>query len=241
MSVMWMLPEEVQNYMHQHRQQGVFDELRQATKEAYRHKQNKRKFPKFNPLRHLQADNSWMMISTDMVNFLQSMTRLSRAKRCLDLGTFTGTSALAMASSLAEDGVVVSCDINSQAMAMAKRYWQKAALAHKIKGIVQPARQVMEEALASGEMFDLIFFDCQDRRHYHDYYELALKLCSPGGVLIFDNAFMFGHVMDKSSQHVNGRFIADFNEKVLADRRVHANLLPFADGVLFLIKSSATG
>lgn len=237
MSQNWLLPDEVQGYISQWPQDLLQQQLRQRTVERYQHQQNKRKFPAFNKLSRVQSNKSWMLVAPEVLSFLQNLIRSSRAKRCLDLGTFTGMSALGMAQALGVNGCVVTCEIDPDPLELAQEIWRKAGVANQIELHLKPAADVMRAQIAAGQQFDLIFLDAQDRRYYNHYYELALQLLPAGGSLIIDNAFMFGHVMDPDSTHQNGLCVRELNQLVKSDQRVTTSLLPIADGVMWAVKS----
>ena len=236
MSQAWLLPDEVENYMRQWGMSGVYNKLRDATVARFAMQQNKRKFPAFNKLGQVQSNKAWMLVSDEVIAFLQQIIRSSGALRCLDLGTFTGMSALAMAEALPADGSVVTCDIDPDPVAIAQEFWQIAGLSHKISSHIVDACRLMQDAVTQQLQFDMVFLDAQNRRCYDEYYELILQLLPAGGSLVIDNAFMFGHVMDASSTHINAQHIKILNEKIRHDKRVTASMHAFADGVLWAVK-----
>ena len=166
-----------------------------------------------------------MMVGPIEGAFLSFLVTMTNAKRVLEVGTFTGWSSIAMARSLPPDGRLVSCDVNEETTAVARRYAEEAGVSDRIEYRIGPAI----ETLASLEgPFDLAFIDA-DKGGYVDYYEAVLPKLSPGGVIAADNT-LFG--LDSDGD--NARAIARFNEHVLHDDRVEAVLLPFREGVTLI-------
>jgi caffeoyl-CoA O-methyltransferase len=163
-----------------------------------------------------------MMVGTIEGAFLSFLVAMTRATRVLEVGTFTGWSAIAMARALPPGGRLVTCDVNEETTAVARRYAEEAGVADRIDFRLGPG----VETLASLEgPFDLAFIDA-DKGGYVDYYEAILPKLSPDGVIAADNT-LFG--LDSDGD--NARAIARFNEHVLHDDRVEAVLLPFREGV----------
>lgn len=176
-----------------------------------------------------------MQVSPPQGQFLQFMVRLTRAKRILELGTFTGYSALAMALALPEDGQLVTCDINTDWTDIGLPYWQEAQQAHKIDLRIAPALETLNQLLQEdhGNSFDFIFIDA-DKTNYLHYYELALQLIKPTGLIAIDNIFWDGNVINSQDTSAQTREIRKLNDFIKKDNRVYTSLLPLADG-LFLI------
>lgn len=177
-----------------------------------------------------------MQVAPEQAQFMQFLMRLIDAKKVLELGTFTGYSALAMAQALPEDGELITCDINSEWTAMALPFWQKAKQEHKIKLALAPAFDTLNRLLAEGRQhcFDFIFIDA-DKTNYLHYYELSLQLVSPRGLIAIDNIFWDGKVIDAEETGAQTREIRRLNEYIKQDNRVEVSLLAIADG-LFLVK-----
>jgi len=177
-----------------------------------------------------------MQISPVQGQFMQFLLRLLNATTVLELGTFTGYSALACALALPEHGRVITCDINAEWTEHAPNFWQKAGQAHKIDLRLAPAIETLNQLIAEGyaHTFDFIFIDA-DKTHYVDYYELALQLVSPHGLIAIDNTLWDGKVIDPNSNNGQTREIRRLNERIKTDHRVYQSLLPIADG-LFLIQ-----
>jgi predicted O-methyltransferase YrrM len=179
---------------------------------------------------------SIMQIVPDQAQFMQFLLRLIGAKYVLELGTFTGYSALAMALALPEDGRVITCDVNKNWTAIAQDFWQRAKQDHKITLRLAPALESLHALFNDGwsKKFDFIFIDA-DKTNYLQYYELALQLLSPRGVIVIDNVFWEGKVIDENDTGAQTREIRKLNALLKNDDRVFISLLPIADG-LFLIQ-----
>ncbi|CAM2862339.1 class I SAM-dependent methyltransferase [Legionella worsleiensis] len=177
-----------------------------------------------------------MQVAPEQAQFMQFLLRLTNAKKVLELGTFTGYSALAMALALPDDGQLITCDINAEWTRNAPLFWQAAQQDEKIKLRLGPALETLYSLLNEGweHQFDFIFIDA-DKTNYLNYYELALKLIRPKGLIAIDNIFWDGHVIDPHDDSGQTREIKKLNELIKNDQRVHISLLPIADG-LFLIQ-----
>jgi predicted O-methyltransferase YrrM len=191
-------------------------------------------------LKALREDTSTMELANMQVapeqgQFLQFLIRFIRAEYVLELGTFTGYSALAMALALPEKGRLITCDVNKEWTSKAPRFWQEAGQAHKIKLRLASALDTLYSLINDGEIqkFDFIFIDA-DKTNYPNYYELALTLLHPHGLMVIDNIFWDGDVIDSTKQGSQVREIRQLNDLIKNDKRVHTSLLPIADG-LFLI------
>jgi caffeoyl-CoA O-methyltransferase len=159
------------------------------------------------------------------------------AKRCIEVGVFTGYSSLAVASALPDDGELLACDVSEEWCAMARRYWAKAGVQHKIRLVLAPARQTLEEELAAGKAgtCDFAFIDA-DKTAYRAYYESCLRLLRPGGLIAVDNTLWSGRVADPTAADADTVALRDFNAFVGADPRVDLCLVPIADGLTLLRK-----
>lgn len=163
--------------------------------------------------------------------FLKVMALTVGAKRVLEIGTFTGYSALAMAEVLPDDGTVLTCEIDADSAAFARRHWDKSPHGKKIHVRVSPALETM--AALKGP-FDLIFIDA-DKANYVNYYRRALDLISPTGVVLVDNVLWSGRVLNAHDPDPSTAAIQELNRVVASDSRVTAALLTLRDGV-FVIK-----
>lgn len=177
-----------------------------------------------------------MQIAPEQAQFMQFLIRLINAKHVLELGTFTGYSALAMALALPDDGHLITCDINLEWTKTAHQYWRAAEQDKKIELRIAPAVETLHQLINDGltQHFDFIFIDA-DKTNYLTYYELALQLVSPKGMIAIDNMFWDGKVIDPEETGAQVRDIRQLNQLIKQDERVWASLLPIADG-LFLVK-----
>lgn len=180
-----------------------------------------------------------MMVDPAQAQFMQFLLRLMGAKKVLELGTFTGYSALAMSLALPEDGTVITCDINKNWTAKAPDFWKQAQQENKIQLKLGPALETLAQLIEQGweQQFDFIFIDA-DKANYVRYYELALKLINPKGVIAIDNVFWSGVVLDDKQTGGQVREIRKLNELIKNDPRVHRSLVAIADG-MFLIQPVA--
>jgi len=184
--------------------------------------------------RHKQAR---MQISPDQGQLISLLIRLMSARRVLEIGVFTGYSSLTIALALPIDGVLVACDISEEYTAIAKRYWQQAGVQDKIDLRIAPALQTLDSLLESGqaETFDFAFVDA-DKANYSNYYDRALKLLRPGGLMAIDNVLWSGRVADPQSTDKIVQTMRVFNQKVAQDDRVQVSLLPLGDGITLALK-----
>ena len=180
-----------------------------------------------------------MQIGPDQGALLALLVRLSGARRAVEVGTFTGYSALTLASALPSDGKLITCDINEEWTAIAKRYWQEAGVAGRIELRLGPATQTLAELLRQGSgTFDFAFIDA-DKPSYDPYYEACLGLVRPGGLIVIDNTLWGGDVADPAATDPETEAIRALNAKVRDDDRVEACLLTVGDGVLLARKREA--
>ncbi len=184
--------------------------------------------------RHKQAR---MQISPEQGQLMSLLIRLMGAKRILEVGVFTGYSSLTMAMTLPSDGRLVACDISEEYTSIAKRYWQQAGVEHKIDLRIAPALETLDSLLQAGhaETFDFVFIDA-DKGNYSHYYDRALQLLRPGGLMAIDNVLWSGRVADPQSSDKIVQTMRHFNEKVAQDDRVQVSLLPMGDGITLALK-----
>jgi caffeoyl-CoA O-methyltransferase len=163
---------------------------------------------------------------------LAMLVKMVRAKRILEIGTFTGYSGLAMAEALPPDGRLVTCDLDPEAVAIAKKFFAAAGVAERIEVRFGDALETVS-AMPAGTTFDLVFIDA-DKARYLDYYELVIPMLPSGGLLIADNTLWSGAVLDPQKPDDFG--IVRFNDRVTEDPRVENVLLPVRDGVMLVRK-----
>lgn len=175
---------------------------------------------------------SMMQISPDQGQFMAMLVELIGARRALEIGSFTGYSALAVASSMGPQGRLVCCDISEEYTAVARRYWQEAGLADRIELKLGPALVTLDALLTKGEAgkFDFTFIDA-DKTNYDGYYERALRLVRPGGLIAIDNTLWDGAVADTTKTDEDTVAIRRLNAKLLEDERVTISLVPIGDGL----------
>jgi O-methyltransferase len=171
-----------------------------------------------------------MQIAREQGHFLQFLVRLIGAHRILELGTFTGYSALAMALALPAEGKIVTCDVSEPWSRVGRPHWQKAGVASNIDLKIGPAIATLDQLERQGDVFDLMFIDA-DKEAYDSYYEIALRLVRPGGLIVFDNMFRLGRVADPRETDPDPVSIRRLNAKIAIDERVDCVLLPVADGM----------
>ena len=173
-----------------------------------------------------------MQIAPDQGQFMALLARLVGARRCLEIGTFTGYSALAVALALPPDGRVIACDVNPETTAIARRYWAEAGVAERIELRLAPALETLDALLAAGEAdrFDFVFVDA-DKENYDGYYERALRLLRAGGLVILDNVLWGGWVADRRHTDPETEALRALNAKLHRDERIDVSLLPLADGI----------
>ncbi|MGB0564235.1 MAG: class I SAM-dependent methyltransferase, partial [Spirulinaceae cyanobacterium] len=179
-----------------------------------------------------QLPASRMQIASEQGQLLALLVRLLGATRTLEVGVFTGYSALVVALALPETGQVVACDIDEQSTAIARRYWQQAEVAHKIDLRIAPALETLDQLIADGETgkFDFAFIDA-DKRNYPAYYARSLQLVRSGGLIAIDNVLWSGRVADPDEQEPRTVAIRNFNQQLYQDDRIDLSLLPIADGL----------
>ncbi len=180
-----------------------------------------------------------MQISPEQGQFMALLVQLMGAKKTLEIGVFTGYSALAVAIALPADGQVIACDVSEAFGAIARAYWQKANVAHKISLRIAPALDTLDSLIAAGESgtFDFAFIDA-DKRNYDSYYEKSLQLIRPGGLIAVDNTLWYGRVADPNVQDDRTQCIRALNKKVRDDQRVAMSLVPIGDGLLLTLKNT---
>lgn len=176
--------------------------------------------------------NSNMQIGPEQGQFMALLARLVGAKRCIEVGVFTGYSSLAVALALPDDGRILACDVSEEWTSIARKFWREAGVDHKIELKLQPAARTLEERLAAGEAgrYDFAFIDA-DKEGYVEYYELLLQLLRPGGLITVDNTLWSGEVADPHTTDANAKAMRAFNDKLHRDERVDLSLVPIGDGL----------
>jgi len=177
-----------------------------------------------------------MQIAPEQGAFLQVLVKLMGAKRYLEIGVFTGYSALSVALALPADGKVVALDVSKEFTDLARGYWKEAGVESKIDLRLGPAVDAMDAMIAKGEgPFDFVFIDA-DKTGYDAYYERALKLLRPSGLIALDNALLFGMVADMADASPMPSALRALNAKIQADPRVDMALATVGDGVMLAVK-----
>jgi caffeoyl-CoA O-methyltransferase len=207
------LPEKIARYINEHsvREPAILRELRAAT---------------------ASVPYSGMQIGADQGQFMALLVQAIAARNCLEIGTYTGYSALAVALALPEDGRIVCCDISEEWTAIARRFWEKAGVAHKISLKLGPALETLKELKGP---YDFVFIDA-DKGNYANYYERCLELVRRGGIIAVDNTLWSGWVADAKRDDDDTRALRAFNDKLHRDERVALSLLPLGDGVTLALK-----
>jgi predicted O-methyltransferase YrrM len=173
-----------------------------------------------------------MQIAIEQGALLAMLVELLGAKRCIELGTFTGYSSLVVMLAMPSDGTLVCCDVSEEWTAVARRYWAEAGVADRVDLRLGDAVATLDQLLAGGaaDTFDFAFVDAS-KRDYPDYHERIVRLLRRGGLVAYDNVFWDGGVIDESMQDEDTNGVRRLNERLAADERVSISMLPVADGV----------
>lgn len=173
-----------------------------------------------------------MQILPEQGQFLYLLAKLINAEKALEIGVFTGYSALCTALALPASGKLTACDSNKEWIEIAQRYWKKAKIDNKIEVRLGTANSVLEDLLKNNlnEYYDFIFIDA-DKENYDKYYEYSLSLIRSGGLIVLDNTLWSGKVVDKSIRDAETKALRAINAKLFKDNRVDISMLPFADGI----------
>ena len=174
------------------------------------------------------GDQKKLQISISQAQFLQTLIKISNVKKVLEIGSFTGFSALSMALSLPDDGSLISLDKNSKFSKKAKSFYDKAN-ENKITQIIRPALESLKELENSKQKFDLVFIDA-DKENYINYYEKSIEMIDKNGLIIIDNVLWHGEVADKEKNDKFTNIIREFNKYVKDDKRTTQMILPLGDG-----------
>jgi O-methyltransferase len=208
-----LLPPKVARYLHEHsvREAPILRELRAAT---------------------ASVPHSGMQIGADQGQFLAIMVKLMGARRCLEIGTYTGYSALAVALALPADGTLVCCDVSAEWTALGKPFWKKAGVEQKIDLRIGPALETLK--MLKGPL-DFVFIDA-DKPNYINYYERCLELLRAGGLIAVDNVLWSGEVANDEAKDPLTVALRRFNDHVHNDERVDLVMLSIGDGVTLALK-----
>lgn len=182
--------------------------------------------------RTAQLPDHNMQIAPEQGQFMALLARLLGVRRALEIGVYTGYSALCVAAALPADGLLVACDLSAEYTAMAREYWQRAGVAGRIDLRLAPAADTLAALLDGGAAgtFDLAFIDA-DKTSYAGYYEQCLHLLRPGGLIVVDNVLWDGRVLDGASADADTRAIQAFNRALHDDARIDLSLVPVGDGL----------
>jgi predicted O-methyltransferase YrrM len=180
-----------------------------------------------------------MQIAPEQGQFMALLVQLINARKTLEVGVFTGYSSLSVALALPPDGKIVACDVSEDYTTIARRYWQAAGVDHKIDLHIAPAIETLDRLLATGQAatFDFAFIDA-DKPNYDAYYERALQLLRPSGLMAIDNVLWGGKVADPQAQDDSTQALRTLNQKLHQDDRVSLSLVTIADGLTLAQKRS---
>ena len=176
------------------------------------------------------GDVAVMQIAPDQGALMTLLTRLTGARRAIEVGTFTGYSAICIARGLDTDGLLVACELDSERARAAERNFALASVAERIDLRVGPAIDTLAELMREPESYDLAFIDA-DKTGYDDYYESCLRLLRPDGLIVIDNVLLGGRALDPPAGDESARAIAELNDKIRDDERVDIATIAVADGL----------
>ena len=174
------------------------------------------------------GDSQRMQISISQCQFLHLIIKVSKIKKVLEIGTFTGLSTLSMALALPEEGRIIALDKNEETTKIAQNFFKKANQDHKIQTIINPALETLMSI--RNEKFDLVFIDA-DEMNYKKYYEISLDLLNKEGLVIIDNVLWHGEVVNKDINDKFTKNIRDLNDFISKDKRIEKVMVPFGDGM----------
>ena len=169
-----------------------------------------------------------MQISISQCQFLHLIIKVSKIRKVLEIGTFTGLSTLSMALALPNDGEIIALDKDEKTNKIAVDFFKKSNQEHKIKTIIKPALETLIKI--RNEKFDLVFIDA-DKMNYKKYYQISLDLVNNGGLIIIDNVLWHGEVFDKDINNKYTKIIRELNDYISKDKRVEKVIVPFGDGM----------
>ena len=176
-----------------------------------------------------------MQISPEQGQLLEIIVKISNAKKCLEIGRFTGLSSLFIAKGLPNEGKIFAVDNSIEYLPLAEKFWNKANVRKKIESVIGEGTDIMQSYIDRQFSFDLIFIDA-DKNNYPNYYELALNLIPSNGIIIIDNMLWGGDVADLSNDDIRTKTIRNLNIAIQKDQRVDYSLLPLSDGLSFIRK-----
>lgn len=178
-----------------------------------------------------------MQIAPEQGALMALLVQLSGARRAIELGTFTGYSSLAVITAMPPDGSIVCCDVSDAWTSVARRYWAEAGVADRVDLRLAPALETLDGLLAGGAAgtFDFAFVDA-DKRTYPDYHERIVQLLRSGGVVLYDNVFWGGDVIDDTKRDPDTLGVRRLNERLATDERVTISMIPVADGLTIALK-----
>ncbi|MCF6159617.1 MAG: SAM-dependent methyltransferase [wastewater metagenome] len=178
-----------------------------------------------------------MQISPEQGQFMAFLVKLMGATKTFEAGVYTGYSSLCIALAIPPRGRIIACDINTEWTSVARRYWQEAGVSEKVSLYLAPALEIMDKLLAENHAgtFDFIFIDA-DKEHYLTYYERALEMVRPGGLIVIDNVFWSGNVLNPHATDKSTVAIQTLNKKLLHDKRILLSLIPIGDGLTLALK-----
>jgi predicted O-methyltransferase YrrM len=178
-----------------------------------------------------------MQIAPEQGAFMAMLVGLIDAKRCIELGTFTGYSSLVVALAMPAEGRIVCCDLSEEWTSVARRYWAEAGVGDRVDLRLGPALDTLDELLAGGAAgtFDFAFIDAS-KREYPEYHERILQLLRQGGLALYDNVFWGGDVIDEKSKDPDLLGVRRLNDRLLRDERVEISMIPVADGLTLVRK-----
>lgn len=185
-----------------------------------------------------QLSSHDMQISPEQGQLIAFLIGLIAAEKTLEIGVYTGYSALVVALALPETGKIIACDINTETTSIAQAFWKKAGVTHKIDLRLAPALETLDNLIAHdhSNSFDFIFIDA-DKQNYFNYYERSLTLLRPGGLMLVDNVFWGGRVADAHIHDKRTLSIRAFNQAIYEDKRISMCLIPISDGLTLIRKS----
>jgi predicted O-methyltransferase YrrM len=178
-----------------------------------------------------------MQIAPEQGQLLSLLVQALQPKKCIEVGVFTGYSSLVVALALPPDGHITACDVNEQWTSIARRYWHEAGVEQKIDLYLAPALQTLDRLVAHGQAstYDFAFIDA-DKQNYWGYYERALTLLRPGGLIAVDNTLWSGRPADPAADDAETQAIRAFNQRLFKDSRVRISLVPIGDGMTLALK-----